>query len=148
MAFSSVGLVGLTRVVGAGGFTPLQGTQAKPGSSVTALLLLHSIASAMLLGTYFEKMRSLSVPVAIISLLSFFPVNVYAYDSKAHTNAAAMIAASCMWWQVGKIQRSQIMSFAKEQYRKEYGNPNNVNWNTAIAIAEKVDKQKGLGCFQ
>ena len=93
-------------------------------------------------------MKSLAVPVAIISLLTFFPVNVYAYDPKAHANAAAMIAASCMWWQVGKIKGSQIMSFAKEQYRKEYGNPNNVNWNTAIAIAEKVDKQEGLGCFQ
>ena len=93
-------------------------------------------------------MKILAVPFAIISLFTFSSFNVYAYDSKAHANAAVMIAASCMWWQVGKIQRSQIMSFAKEQYRKEYGNPNNVNWNTAIAIAEKVDKQKGMGCFQ
>ena len=35
---------------GAGGFSLLQGTQANPGSSVTAQLWLHSIASAMLLG--------------------------------------------------------------------------------------------------
>lgn len=93
-------------------------------------------------------MKVLAVSVAFFSLLAFSPFNVYAYDSKAHANAAMMIAASCMWWQVGKIQRSQIMSFAKEQFRKKYGNPNNVNWNTAITIAEKVDMQKGLGCFQ
>jgi hypothetical protein len=35
---------------GGGGFPLLQGTQANPGSLVTELILLHSIASAMLSG--------------------------------------------------------------------------------------------------
>jgi hypothetical protein len=93
-------------------------------------------------------MKLLASTFAIIGLIAFSPSNVYAYDSQAHARAAMMISASCMWWQMGKIQRSQIMSFAKEQYRKKYGNPNNVNWSTAITIAEQVDKQKGLGCFR
>lgn len=93
-------------------------------------------------------MRFFAPALTIIALFAFAPSNVYAYDSQAHARAAMMISASCMWWQMGKIQRSQIMSFAKEQYRKKYGNPNNVNWSTAIAIAEKVDKEKGLGCFR
>ena len=93
-------------------------------------------------------MKNLSYLFAIVNLIALSPFNVYAYDSKAHAHAAMMIAASCMWWQAGKIQKNQIMSFAKAQYRKEYGNPNSVNWSTALTIAEKVDKQKGYGCFQ
>ncbi len=84
-------------------------------------------------------------PIIILGFL--FPVSVRAYDSKAQAKAATMILASCTWWQMGMINRSQIMSFSKEQYRKEYGDPSKVNWSGAIKIAEKIDKQKNLGCM-
>ena len=49
---------------------------------------------------------------------------------------------------MGKISRGNIMSFAKQQYANKYGNPSAVDWNNAITVAEKLDKQKGLGCFR
>jgi hypothetical protein len=84
---------------------------------------------------------------AIVGLIVFAPTNALAYDSQAHARAAILINSSCLWWQMGKISKGQIISFAKSQYRKQYGDPNKIDWNTAISIAEKVDKQKGLGCF-
>ena len=91
-----------------------------------------------------------TLPLFTLSLFALLsvPNRAFAYNSKDHANAAMMISAACMWWQAGKIPRSQIMPTAQEQYRKRYGNPSKVNWNTAIAIAEQVDKKKGLGCFK
>jgi len=86
--------------------------------------------------------------IGIVGFLALFPVSSYAYNSKDNANGAMMISASCMWWQAGKVSKGQIMSFAKEQYSKRYGNPNKVDWNSAIYIAQEVDKRKGLGCFR
>ena len=84
-------------------------------------------------------------PFIILGFL--LPVSVKAYDSKAQANAATMIIASCTWWQMGMINRSQIMNFSKEQYKKKHGNPNKVDWSGAIKIAQKIDKKNNLGCI-
>jgi hypothetical protein len=76
------------------------------------------------------------------------PHRAFAYDSQKQANAAIMIIAACTWSQMGKISRGSIMSFAKKQYANKYGNPGAVDWNNAITVAEKLDKQKGLGCFK
>lgn len=93
-------------------------------------------------------MKNRLANIGLISFLAIAPVNAYAYNSKDNANGAMMISASCMWWQTGKIPKGQIMSFAKEQYRKNYGDPNKVDWNSAIYIAQEVDRRKGLGCFK
>ena len=84
-------------------------------------------------------------PFIILGFL--LPVSVKAYDAKAQANAATMILASCTWWQMGMINRSQIMNFSKEQYKKKHGNPNKVDWSGAIKIAQKIDKKNNLGCI-
>ena len=76
------------------------------------------------------------------------PLQALAYDSQKQANAAIMIIAACTWSQMGKISRGNIMSFAKQQYANKYGNPGAVDWSNAITVAEKLDKQKGLGCFR
>ena len=76
-----------------------------------------------------------------------FPFSLKAYEAKAQANAANMILASCTWWQMGMINRSQIMNFSKEQYKKEYGDPNRVDWVEAIQIAQKIDRRSNLGCI-
>ena len=93
-------------------------------------------------------MKGCLTSISIISFLTLTSVNAYAYNSKDNANGAMMISASCMWWQAGKISKGQIMSFAKEQYSKRYGNPSKVDWNSAIYIAKEVDKRKGLGCLK
>ena len=40
------------------------------------------------------------------------------------------------------------MSFAKETYKQKYGNPNSIDWNNAITVAQKLDKVKNHGCFR
>ena len=88
-----------------------------------------------------------------LSLLSFlllilFPFNpARAYDSQAQADGAIMVIAACTWYQLGQIPRSQIMSFAKEQYSTKYGNPEKVDWSGAIKIADKIDKKENLGCL-
>ena len=86
--------------------------------------------------------------VALAATSLFFPgLPVKAYDSTAHANAAMMVTAACMWWQVGQISKGQIMSLAQKQYREKYGSDRNIDWNVAIDIAKKVDRKKGLGCI-
>ena len=78
---------------------------------------------------------------------AFFPSSAFAYNSKAQANAAIMIVSACKWWQMGKIPRNSIMSLAKEGYNEKYGNANNVDWDNALTIAQKLDKQKDIGCI-
>ena len=85
------------------------------------------------------------IPLLIFTL---FPCNPSkAYDSQAQADAAIMVIAACTWYQLGQIPRSQIMNFAKEQYRAKHGNPAKVNWSGAISIADKIDKKEKLGCL-
>lgn len=86
--------------------------------------------------------------ITLLTLFAFSPVTAFAYNSEDQANAAIMIISACTWSQMGRIPRSQIMSFAKQQYQAKYGNSRRVDWNNAISIAEKLDKQKGLGCFK
>ena len=37
------------------------------------------------------------------------------------------------------------MSFSQKTYRQKYGSDQNINWNTAIDIAKKLDKVKNSG---
>ena len=85
---------------------------------------------------------------ALFAFCAIYPINAYAYNSKAQANAAIMIISACTWSQMGKIPRSNIMSFAKQQYQAKYGSSSGIDWNNAISIAEKLDKQKDLGCFK
>ena len=85
------------------------------------------------------------IPILFFTLLPFNPSK--AYDSQAQADAALMVIAACTWSQMGQIPRSQIMDFAKKQYRAKHGNPSKVDWNGAISIADKIDKQKNLGCL-
>ena len=86
--------------------------------------------------------------VALAATSLFFPgLPVKAYDSTAHANAAIMITSACMWWQMGQIPKGQIMSLAQKQYREKYGSDRNINWDVAIDIAKKLDREKGLGCI-
>ena len=89
--------------------------------------------------------RILLLPIFLFTL---FPINSSkAYDSQAQADGAIMIIAACTWYQLGQIPRSQIMSFAQEQYRTKHGNPAKVNWSGAIKIADKIDKKEKLGCL-
>lgn len=91
-------------------------------------------------------MKRLSLlPIFLFSLFPFNPAR--AYDSQAQADGAIMIIAACTWYQLGQIPRSQIMSFAQEQYRTKHGNPAKVNWSGAIKIADKIDKKENLGCL-
>ena len=93
------------------------------------------------------SMKRFSLAALAATAICMAGLPVRAYDSTAHANAAMMITAACTWWQLGQISRGQIMSFAQQQYREKYGSDRNINWNTAINIANKLDKQKGLGCM-
>lgn len=84
---------------------------------------------------------------ALLGLI-LLPTGAFAYNSKAQANAALTIIASCTWYRMGKIQKSQMISMSKSLYKKKYGNPNTINWSNAISIAEKLDKQENLGCFK
>ena len=55
-----------------------------------------------------------------------------AYDSDAHAKAAITISTACMWWQLGQIPKSNIISTAKDMYREKYGNSGSIDWNKAI----------------
>jgi hypothetical protein len=92
-------------------------------------------------------MKSL-IRLGFAILLAFSPINAFAYNSKAQANAAIMIISACTWSQMGRIPRSKIMSFAKQQYQAKYGSASGIDWNNAITIAEKLDRQEGLGCFR
>jgi len=85
------------------------------------------------------------IPIFLFTLFPFNPSR--AYDSQAQADGAIMVIAACTWYQLGQIPRSQIMNFAKEQYRTKHGNPAKVNWSGAISIAEKIDKKQKLGCL-
>lgn len=82
------------------------------------------------------------------ALVSLIPINAFAYNAIAQGNAAIMIISACTWSQMGRIPRSKIMSFAKQQYAAKYGSSSGIDWNNAITVAEKLDKQQGLGCFR
>lgn len=90
----------------------------------------------------------MQILLIIFASIAVFPLNAYAYNSKAQANASLTIIASCTWYRMGKIPKNQIISTSKTLYRKQYGNPNNIDWSNAISIAEKLDKQKNLGCFK
>ena len=91
------------------------------------------------------KNFSLAVLAATSMFMAGLPVR--AYDAKAHANAAIVILVSCTWWQMGQISRGEIMSFSQKTYRQQYGSDRNINWNTAINIAKKLDKAKNHGCM-
>ena len=92
-------------------------------------------------------MKNLFLAVLAVTSFSFAGLPVKAYDSTAHANAAIMITSACMWWQMGQIPKGQIMSLAQKQYREKYGSDRNINWDVAIDIAKKLDREKGLGCI-
>jgi hypothetical protein len=111
-------------------------------------MMMHVWFPAILLSVVsVRSLKHFYFAFAMVGLIALASPNALAYDSQAHARAAILINSSCLWWQMGKISKGQIISFAKAQYRKQYGDPNKIDWNTAISIAEKVDKQKGLGCF-
>ena len=89
--------------------------------------------------------RIFLLPIIFFTLFQINPSR--AYDSKAQANGAIMVITACTWYQMGQIPRSQIMSFAQEQYRTKHGNPAKVNWSGAIKIADKIDKKENLGCL-
>ena len=89
--------------------------------------------------------RIFLLPIIFFTLFHINPSR--AYDSKAQANGAIMVITACTWYQIGQINRSQIMDFAKKTYRSKYGDPSKVNWSGAITIAEKIDKKEGLGCL-
>jgi hypothetical protein len=95
-----------------------------------------------------RKTREIISAVIVCSSIFVYPLSSYAYDAKAQGNAAVMIISACTWSQMGKIPRSKIMSFARQQYSQKYGNPDRIDWNNAITVAQKLDKQQGLGCFR
>jgi hypothetical protein len=96
----------------------------------------------------FVLMKILLRSLVVATFIAFTPLNVYAYNSKAQANAAIMIISACTWSQMGRIPRSSIMSFAKQQYTAKYGSSKGIDWNNAISIAEQLDKKERLGCFR
>jgi len=86
--------------------------------------------------------------LGVALIISLSPLNAFAYNAQAHANAAIMILSACTWSQMGRIPRSKIMSFAKQQYAAKYGSASGIDWNKAITIAEKTDKIEGVGCFR
>jgi len=83
----------------------------------------------------------------ILPILLISTTQAKAYDSDAHAKAATSILGACTFSQMGVIPRSEIMDTAKIAYKKNYGNPNRIDWNKAISIAEKLDKKTNHGCF-
>ena len=63
------------------------------------------------------------------------------------TKAATSIIGACTGWQLGIVERSNIMDYAKQVYAKQGFDPNTVDWARAIEIARKIDKQQGLDCI-
>ena len=84
--------------------------------------------------------RIFLLPIIFFTLFQINPSR--AYDSKAQANGAIMVITACTWYQMGQINRSQIMDFAKKTYRSKYGDPSKVNCSGAITIAEKIDRKK------
>jgi ABC-type dipeptide/oligopeptide/nickel transport system permease subunit len=83
--------------------------------------------------------------LGVAAIISLSPLNAFA---SAQGNAAIMIIAACTWAKMGRIPRSNIMSFAKKQYEAKFGGANSIDWSNAITVAEKLDKKEGLGCFR
>lgn len=86
--------------------------------------------------------------LGVTAIISLSPLNAFAYNARAQGNAAIMIISACTWAQMGRIPRSNIMSFAKKQYEAKYGGASSIDWSNAITVAEKLDKKEGLGCFR
>ena len=63
------------------------------------------------------------------------------------TKAATSIIGACTGWQLGIVERSNIMDYAKQVYAKQGFDPNTVDWARAIEIARTIDKQQGLDCI-
>jgi hypothetical protein len=63
------------------------------------------------------------------------------------TKAATSIIGACTGWQLGIVERSNIMDYAKQIYEKQGFDPNIVDWARAIEIARTIDKQQGLDCI-
>ena len=63
------------------------------------------------------------------------------------TKAATFIIGACTGWQLGIVERSNIMDYAKQVYAKQGFDPNTVDWARAIEIARTIDKQQGLDCI-
>ena len=67
--------------------------------------------------------------------------------SQNATKAATSIIGACTGWQLGIVERSNIMDYAKQIYEKQGFDPNIVDWARAIEIARTIDKQQGLDCI-
>tara|TARA_Y100000766_G_scaffold256412_1_gene243194 strand:- start:733 stop:1011 length:279 start_codon:yes stop_codon:yes gene_type:complete len=85
------------------------------------------------------------IPILFCTLFSFNPSK--AYSSQAQIDASFMIISACMFYQMGQIPRSQIMSYAQEAYETKHGDPLVVNWSEATTLADKIDKKENLGCL-
>ncbi len=51
------------------------------------------------------------------------------------TKAATSIIGACTGWQLGIVERSNIMDYAKQIYEKQGFDPNIIDWARAIEIA-------------
>jgi hypothetical protein len=69
-------------------------------------------------------------------------------DNQRVADAALAITAACGSWQIGAIQRAEIMGTAKLLYAQKGNDPGSVDWSRAIDVAVKLDKQEGLGCLE
>jgi hypothetical protein len=69
-------------------------------------------------------------------------------DSELTAKASLSIIGACTGWQLGTVERSQIMNTAKELFSRQGYDPSSVNWDRAIEVAVQLDKEKNLGCLQ
>lgn len=69
-------------------------------------------------------------------------------DSELTAKASLSIIGACTGWQLGTVERSQIMNTAKELFSRQGYDPSSVNWSRAIEVAVQLDKEKDLGCLQ
>ena len=69
-------------------------------------------------------------------------------ENQLVARASIAIVGACTAWQVGTIQRSQIMNTAKQLFAKQGYDPGSVDWDRAISVAVELDKQKNLGCLE
>ena len=82
----------------------------------------------------------------------FFPTLPSFSGEEEQKNAAIMILLACTYSQMGQIPRSKIVETAKMGYEASHGNPKKVNWNKAITLSKKLDKESKeydkFGCYK
>lgn len=69
-------------------------------------------------------------------------------DSDLTAKASLAVIAACTGWQLGTIQRSEIMNAAKEILSRQGHDPSTVDWERAIKVAVQLDQEEKLGCLE